>query len=770
MSQNLHQKATEILYEVLELPEKEALQKIKELSSGDADLEAAVLELYQNIYADSTSSSDKPDSKLVSSIGQKKYTTVIKSIWRAPVFKNIYFRIGLAVVFFGVLLSLGLSLRSGYKTQLMASEQEKLEALLATQSEAVFQWIYRESRVNNAFAKSPEIIQLTKELDELVSTDFNFDKIKALDKNDDLPQRISEIRERMGLESISIVHKHDPIVMLFTEEAKDGESNVYPYIEMNGVSFDYLREVKKRGNNTSHFVPLPDSEIFNTFPENLNRGTYISFATPIMDGNETIGYFFTHYNVAKDLSNIVSNANHGNSVKVYAFSWDNKLLTKARFEKELQQSFVLGFDSTKSSIQSFTLNDPGGPVFGKKQPEIPFKDQGEVDLMYDYADRYYNRSENYGALMEPYRDYRGVEVVGAWHWYKEVSFGMAAEEDVADAYASLKYVDGALIGFYSILTLLLLALFNLNTKFVRFGKRFEDLQQLGQYKVLKKIGEGGFGEVFLAEHNFLKTPVAIKQLKKEFVGTDLLDRFEKEVKITSALSHPNTIRVYDYGSNSNGQFYYVMEYLNGVTLDKVCNSYAKFPVNKALHVLLGVCYSLREAHLKGAVHRDIKPMNIMLCNQGGSYDLVKVLDFGLVKRLDTTETQHTQLNRIGGSPMFMAPERLRDPYHADQRVDIYSVGAVGLFILSGKFLMEMISSKMMTGQQTIEGDLDKLVSDRSDVPQKLDQVLTSCIHFDPEKRPSSIDELIEAFEELQLEHPYTYKEAKAWWKNYDVQA
>jgi serine/threonine protein kinase len=198
--------------------------------------------------------------------------------------------------------------------------------------------------------------------------------------------------------------------------------------------------------------------------------------------------------------------------------------------------------------------------------------------------------------------------------------------------------------------------------------------------------------------------------------------------------------------------------------------YESFPINKALHVLLGTCYALREAHQKGLVHRDIKPMNIMLCNQGGSYDLVKLLDFGLVKQLDTNETQHTQLNRIGGSPMLMAPERLRDPYNADQRVDIYSVGAVGLYILSGKYLMEMISSKMMIGQQTIEGDLDQLIQSREDVPKELEQLLVSCIHFDPAKRPVDIDEVISTLEKLQMAFPYTYEEAKEWWKAYDVKA
>ncbi|MDG2280908.1 MAG: protein kinase, partial [Flavicella sp.] len=178
--------------------------------------------------------------------------------------------------------------------------------------------------------------------------------------------------------------------------------------------------------------------------------------------------------------------------------------------------------------------------------------------------------------------------------------------------------------------------------------------------------------------------------------------------------------------------------------------------------------SLKEAHEKGLVHRDIKPMNVMLCDQGGAFDLVKLLDFGLVKEVDTSISQQTQINRIGGTPMFMAPERIRDPFNADQRVDIYSIGALGMYLFSGQYLLELISQKMLSGEQTLQGDFRSQLIERKDIPTDLSNFLGECIRFDPNKRPESIDVLIAFFEEKNKEYPWTRQDAKNWWNTYDV--
>lgn len=158
----------------------------------------------------------------------------------------------------------------------------------------------------------------------------------------------------------------------------------------------------------------------------------------------------------------------------------------------------------------------------------------------------------------------------------------------------------------------------------------------------------------------------------------------------------------------------------------------------------------------------------MLCNQGGYYDLIKVLDFGLVKNLDATASEQTQINRIGGTPMFMSPERLRDPFNADQRVDIYSIGAIGIYMLSGQYVVELVSQKMLGGEDTLSGNIKASIFERNDLPDDLKLLLMKCIHFEVNKRPADIDEVINSLEELSTDHLWTKENARDWWINYDI--
>ncbi len=773
MSKNLHEQSSEILAKVIDLPKKDALRKIEDLCEKNENLKSNVIELYLDIESEDFNKDEqdfKPESPSKSKIRVNPLPTKIFGQLRTLLLEKKWYRyLSLSFVFI-LLIVIGMTIRNGFKKQLLKDQQEKLEALLDIQSETLLQWMQGEDRISNTLSQSSEIIEIATYIDSIVSLDDSYELLKKQDLQSDIFQEFDEIRERNNLEGLSILHKDDPVVLLLSEQSASGNGKLFSHLELAGVFYDYMRASKKRGIGTTHFPPLPDYEILIDIPEGLNVGTYISFSTPILKDSAIISYMFTQYNVKNKFSEIMNNADHGKSAKVFAFSWDMKLLSTDRFEKELQQTYLLDFDSTKSSIQSFEIKDPGSDITDGSEPAKALIDQDYTTAM----DEYFLQTEvtGYqdarGVIMMPYRDHRGVEVVGAWAWYNMLGFGLVAEEDAYEVLLSLRYFDVALILFFIILAILILMLNNLNVKFLKFGKKWEEFEKVGQYLLQEKLGEGGFGTVYKAKHSFLKSEVAIKLLKKEFIGTDALDRFEKEVKASSSLSHPNTIRVYDYGTTDSGQFYYVMEYLSGLSLDKVVQSYDEFPSSRAIYILLNTCYSLKEAHEKGLVHRDIKPANIMLCNQGGAYDVLKVLDFGLVKNVDASVSQQTQINRIGGTPMFMAPERLRDPFNADQRVDIYAIGAVGLYIFSGQYIVELISQKMLSGQDTISGGLNNQLIQREDIPTELKNLLMDCVHFDVEKRPKNMDELIIALEKIQEAYSWTRKEAEQWWKSYDV--
>ncbi|MET0285020.1 MAG: serine/threonine-protein kinase, partial [Polyangiales bacterium] len=202
-------------------------------------------------------------------------------------------------------------------------------------------------------------------------------------------------------------------------------------------------------------------------------------------------------------------------------------------------------------------------------------------------------------------------------------------------------------------------------------KEVRDARRLGQYTLSEKLGEGGMGVVYLARHALLRRPNAIKLLPPERLGSESAARFEREVQLTASLTHPNTVRVYDYGRTPSGVLYYAMEYLEGASLDEVVAQFGPMPAGRVIHVLSQVAGALEEAHAIGLIHRDIKPANIFLCERGGYPDIAKVLDFGLVRQIsDSSDPRLTAENVIHGTPQYLAPETIRNADSIDARSDL----------------------------------------------------------------------------------------------------
>jgi hypothetical protein len=230
------------------------------------------------------------------------------------------------------------------------------------------------------------------------------------------------------------------------------------------------------------------------------------------------------------------------------------------------------------------------------------------------------------------------------------------------------------------------------TSKVIYGLREEvrDARRLGQYTLIEKLGEGGMGAVYRARHAMLRRPTAIKLLPPERFGPEAVARFEREVQLTARLTHPNTIRIFDYGRTPDGIFYYAMEYLEGATLAEVVEHGGPMPAGRVIHVLDQAAGALTEAHGIGLIHRDIKPHNIFLTEQGGVPDVAKVLDFGLVKQVaeaggaDSTLPALSHAGSFTGTPLYSAPEAITTPDAVDARTDLYSLGAVGYFLITGK--------------------------------------------------------------------------------------
>ena len=287
---------------------------------------------------------------------------------------------------------------------------------------------------------------------------------------------------------------------------------------------------------------------------------------------------------------------------------------------------------------------------------------------------------------------------------------------------------------------------------------------LGQYKLVYKIGDGGNGAVYRARHALLRRPTAVKLMHPEYARSETAKaRFEHEVQIMSGLANPNTVAVYDYGQSPDGTLYYVMEYLTGINLESLVQVNGPQPAARIIHILQQVCFSLNEAHEKNLIHRDIKPSNIMLCERGGMYDVIKVLDFGLVKELSEKDPALTQVNTLVGTPLYMAPEIISTPGLASPQSDLYALGAVGYFLLTGHNVFDGDSAVQICASHLHDAPVPPSQRTRQPVPEDLERIILQCLDKDPGRRPASAGELVELMSQCRDNGLWTREDARAWW-------
>jgi tRNA A-37 threonylcarbamoyl transferase component Bud32 len=299
---------------------------------------------------------------------------------------------------------------------------------------------------------------------------------------------------------------------------------------------------------------------------------------------------------------------------------------------------------------------------------------------------------------------------------------------------------------------------------VIYGLRAEvrDARRLGQYVLEQKLGEGGMGEVYRANHRMIRRASAIKLLRSDRTGEHQLRRFEREVQLTARLTHPNTITIFDYGRTAGGVFYYAMELLDGATLEKVVALDGAQPAGRVVRILIMACGALAEAHSIGLIHRDIKPANLMLCTRGGEQDVLKVLDFGLVKELEVNEDIGlTGASTLMGTPLYMAPEAIRDPGSVDARTDLYALGAVAYYLLSGSNVFEGRSVVEVCGQHLHQQPESPSARGKA-VPPDLEALVLECLKKDPAERPGSAEELKRRLLACVVE-PWDAEGARLWW-------
>ncbi|MCA9026130.1 MAG: HDOD domain-containing protein [Planctomycetaceae bacterium] len=289
---------------------------------------------------------------------------------------------------------------------------------------------------------------------------------------------------------------------------------------------------------------------------------------------------------------------------------------------------------------------------------------------------------------------------------------------------------------------------------------------IGRYTLEEKIGQGSMGEVYRARHSMLRRPAAVKLMSIAHLNPEAILRFEKEAQTTSELSSPHTVQVYDYGTTSEGVLFYVMEYLDGMSLRELIETYGPIPEGRVIHILSQVCGSLAEAHGKGLIHRDVKPDNIVLSISGGVCDFAKLLDFGLVEVVGG-HAEKSGGKSIQGTPLYMAPEAILNPEHIDGRTDVYALGAVAYYLLTG---MPLFPGKNITN--VLHAQVHEIPPTPSEllgepISDDLEGLIMQCLQKPLEQRPGCVLEVAERLSRCPSANQWSFADARQWWAQHD---
>jgi tRNA A-37 threonylcarbamoyl transferase component Bud32 len=459
------------------------------------------------------------------------------------------------------------------------------------------------------------------------------------------------------------------------------------------------------------------------------------------------------------LGRVLALQERGQTGEGYLFNSRGLLLSASRWDAALRARGVLSADEPSSALH-LTLEVPSEPRSGTGG--------GRGTLIQPVRDAVVQGT---GANLEGYTSYHGGKVVGAWAWLPELQVGIAVEVSRREAYQplyALRMASALLLALLGLLTATAwISLLLREMSDLRSDQARHRLQRLGQYTLGRRIGQGAMGEVFEARHALLRRPVALKVLRGPRVSESRIERFEREAQATAELTHPNTVSIYDFGRTDDGALYYVMEYLEGRDLEAMVRHFGAMPPARVLHFLLQITGSLGEAHRTGIIHRDIKPANVFICHRGGRLDFVKVLDFGLAKDIHETDITATGGSALLGTPSYMAPELLHSSENVSPASDVYAVGALGFFLLTGRRVFDVVAASDLYDAHLHKRPERPSVVRGMPIDPVLEGAILRCLEKSPHDRPEDALALHDLLQTSPLAGEWTDADAARWWRDHD---
>jgi eukaryotic-like serine/threonine-protein kinase len=612
-----------------------------------------------------------------------------------------------------------------------------------TAHEMVEQWMSAETRAVEAMQAVPSF---RLALNQLVYTAPSGDPLQP-----SRPGLETEFRKFAGDEVVyAVVNKYRVVAGLGGTKAPTSALT---------QAFQALEPEMTRVRKGESLVLLPDRCRLVAGEDWFGRNTpMLGVIVPISDTNrQMIGAVFIAAPARlESLNRALESFRTQETGEAFLSTLDGRMLNESRFRGDLIRAGILP-EGTRSTVL-MSLHDPGVDMTAGARPSLPYATHAPPAPVAGI------KAGIEGVNVDGFRDYRGVPVIGAWKVDRENGYGLVVKLDREEAYSPERPLQWF---FYARVVVILLAMALVlwswySTAAAR--RRLKDVIHIGSYMLEGLIGEGGMGRVFKARHILLKRSTAVKVIKPELVNERTVAWFEREVEGAGRLKHPNTVEIYDFGRSEQGQLYCAMEFLNGLNLSQVALLEGALPAERVIHIMLQAAHSLREAHRRGMIHRDVKPQNIMLCVLGGEVDVVKVLDFGLAKQYSPGEEVSVDTKMLAGTPLYLSPERLRPPYQADARSDIYSLGMTAYKLMTGRDVFSG-GSDLEVFHQTLHTPVsDPMIVSPNPIPAEFAELVVQCLAKDPQDRPQSMRDVIAVLDRLALEFPWRQEVARRWWQ------
>lgn len=659
-----------------------------------------------------------------------------------------------------VLSALGYFLRGAIESTMQDSVRSQLQTLLSVEASMLTSWLKSQEENADSHANDQHVRELVYQLLEEGEAADAPPGLAA--KSSVLAKLKKELTPRLqsnDYHSYMILDKTGRVIAA-EEDSLVGKMEFAEFLE---------QALQRVADGETVIVPPYPSRILMKDDAGLTRSgvPVMMVLAPIRSPSfQSVATLAFRIRPEREFTKLLQLGRIGESGETYAFDHEGRMVSNSRFDANLILLGLLVDESGSRSLLQIQLRDPGGSMVEGYRPN---KRRSELPLTKAAAEAITGRD---GTDVIGYRDYRGVPVLGAWTWLPKYNLGVVTEIDHAEAYRPLHILQWAFWGLYSMLAMAAVAIFVFSIVVARLQRAAQqaalETQKLGQYTLEEKLGSGGMGMVYKGRHAVLRRPTAIKMLQLDRISEDSVARFEREVKITSQLNHPNTVQIYDYGRTPEGLFYYAMEYLDGIDLQKLVDAYGPQTEGRVIHILTQVCGSLYEAHSMGLVHRDIKPANVMLNRRGGEPDVAKVLDFGLVKALDESKQNSlTAAGSLTGTPLYMSPEAIQTPNAVDARSDLYAVGALGYFLLTGQALFDVqniVELCRMHVSQTPVAPSERL---GRPISVELEAAILACLEKSLAKRPQTARDLAALLARAPTANAWSINEADLWWSRHE---